>query len=57
MLSFCLNLRGFLGGGQFFQKAGVAFLILYDIINRTFGSISILNSFKIEATYDNRSDN
>ena len=35
----------------------VAFLIYDNIINRTFGSISISNSFKIEATCDNRLDN
>ena len=28
-----------------------------NINDRTFDSISILNCFKIEATYDNRSDN
>ena len=28
-----------------------------DIINRTFGSISISDSFKIDATCDNRSNN
>ena len=45
---------------QFVEKGGMPDCRVFnicDIINRTFGSISISNSFKIEATYDNRSDN